>query len=108
MPPTDTLLAILTGLQIFSGIAWCLPVVTLFPAFLHVWRKSAGMIDIVRLPLLFAAIVQVGFSVRWLIWSHSLPVMDQTELSAWAALYFMNGVAAIAFTVTNRHAERLR
>jgi hypothetical protein len=95
-------------LQIVSGLAWLLPTLIMAPGIVRVWRGRGDSIDAMRGPVFFIGIVQIGFTIRWLIWPHAIPVMGATELSTWAGLYVLSIMCAVGIACANRFAERLR
>lgn len=100
--------ALIQVLQMTAGMAWLVPAVIMSPGVWRVWRGRADPIDAFRVPIFTAAVVQVGFSARWLIWPHTLPAMGGTELAAWAALYTLSTITAVMLTIAHYFAERLR
>jgi hypothetical protein len=72
------------------------------------WRGKGDALDAIRGPVFFVGVVQIGFSVRWLIWPHAIPVMTQAELSTWSGLYVLSIMCAVGMIFAHRFAERLR
>lgn len=102
------MIALVQILQIAAGIAWLLPTLMIFPGVVRTWLGTGDQIDAMRGPIFFVGIVQIGFSVRWLLWPHALPAMGKTELSTWAGLYVLSVMCAAGLAVAHRIAERLR
>lgn len=100
--------ALVQVLQIASGLAWLLPTLAILPGMIRTWRGTADAIDVMRGPIFFVGIVQIGFSVRWAIWPHAIPVMGATELSTWSGLYVLSIMGAVGLVIANRFADRLR
>ncbi len=95
-------------LQLLSGALWIIPAGMLLPGVIRTWRGKADAMDAMRGPIFFVCVVQIGFSVRWAIWPHVIPIMGTAELSTWAGLYVLSGLCAIGLIIANRFAERLR
>lgn len=102
------MIALVQVLQIAAGIAWLLPTLMIFPGVVRTWFGRGDQIDAMRGPIFFVGVVQIGFSARWLLWPHAIPVMQPAELSTWAGLYVLSFFCAIALAVAHRIAERLR
>lgn len=86
--------ALVHWLQIASGVLWLGPLAVYFPSFLRMFRRDRAVLDAVRIPLFANAATQVGFILRWLFWSHSLPLMSATELTFWAGCYVVSALSA--------------
>ena len=80
--------------QAVSGGLWLAPAVYLTPRIVRSWRHDASRIEMLSAPIGFFAWLMVGFSLRWLVWSHSIPGMNPLELAAWTALYALSAVLA--------------
>lgn len=86
-------------LQLAAGGLWLIVGIYLLPRIVRAWRRDARRPDVLSAPLGFMAWLQVGFSLRWLAWSHSIPRMASLELVAWAALYALSAMLAVWFFV---------
>jgi hypothetical protein len=95
-------------LQAATGLAWLMPAALLLPSVVRTWRGTADAIDAMRGPIIFFSVVQVGFSARWLVWPHALPLMETAELSTWAGLYTLSILCAVGVVVANHYARKLR
>lgn len=100
--------ALVQVMQILSGLAWLVPTLMIFPGVVRTWLGKGDPIDAMRGPIFFVGVVQIGFSVRWLLWPHALPAMGKTELSTWAGLYVLSVLCAAGLAVAHCIAERLR
>jgi hypothetical protein len=95
-------------LQLVSGVLWLLPLVLHTPSLWRVIRGKADLLDMIRAPHWFVALVMVLGSIRWLVYPGSLASMSATELVYWAAIYLINIGAAAGVAIGSRGAERLR
>lgn len=95
-------------LQVLSGLAW-LGLLALFtPALWRVLHGRADLIDLIRAPKWFVALVMVLGSVRWLTFRSSVPHMTGEELAFWALVYVINIGAAGGVAYAWHLTERLR
>lgn len=81
-------------LQVISGACWLIVALYLTPRIARSWHKDARRATMLAAPIGFLAWMQVGFTVRWLAWPHSVAVMSAPELITWAALYAFSAVLA--------------
>lgn len=92
--------AIIPLAQIIAGVCWLVASAYFSPS---VWRllislKSTPR-DLFGGVLFFIGLTQAGFTLRWLVWSHSIPSMSTTELSWWLAIYVSSAVEAIVMVI---------
>lgn len=84
-------------LQAMAGIAWAIVAIIMFrPAVDLVFFGRVSERNARAVLIAFHALTQVGFSVRWWLFDHTVPMMGTTETSMWAALYLLSAVAAVA------------
>ena len=88
------MIALVQFLQLVSGVAWLLPAIVLTSRIVGSWKRSASRATMLAAPIGFLAWMQVGFTVRWLVWPHALTAMNGTELTTWAALYALSALLA--------------
>lgn len=100
------LVDIIRTLQVSSGLVWLLFLVLLMPAFTRVIFDRGDRLDAFRVPLVFLAIDQVWFIVRWLIWPHAIVTMSYNELQGWTAAYIGSLVSAVTIIGTNYYTAR--
>lgn len=86
-------------LQAIAGAAWLTVVAIMVPGLFRLWRGRAVLRDVRAALIIFIALTQAGFSLRWLLFPRLIPAMGPVELQLWAALYVMSalGAAAIVF-----------
>lgn len=84
-------------LQALAGMAWMMVAVIMFrPAVDLVFLGIVSERNARAVLIAFHALTQVGFSVRWWIFDHTVPMMGPTEMSMWAALYLLSAIAAVS------------
>lgn len=81
-------------LQLVCGLLWLVPVAFLSPRAWRAVHGRASTIDLLRMPMMMVALSQVLFSVRWMLWPHSLPTMQSDELLFWTGAYVLSAIAA--------------
>lgn len=94
-------------LQLVSGICWLAPVALLARGTWRVFTGHGMAVDAARVPWFFVSLVQVGFTVRWLIWRKAVVIMDQAEMVTWATLYAVSAMCAIGAAILFHRADRL-
>ncbi len=94
------------ALQALCGVLWLAEAAILAPGALRVWRHRGDALDARRVPILLFSLVQVGFSARWFIWSHTIEMMGPTELAFWATCYAASAASAVFFLASHRVVNR--
>lgn len=90
-------------LQLLSGLAWLVPALVLSPRIVRAWRQGASRATLLTAPIAFVCWLQVGFSIRWMLWPHSVAEMGNSELTCWGALYTLSaGLAAWVFVLARQ------
>lgn len=89
------------ALQILAGVAWLGPLIAVGPGVWRVMRhpRHAALTDAAYVPTFFIGMVQIGFSLRWLIWHNVIPSMNSGELAAWSTLYLLSSLSAVAVVI---------
>lgn len=105
--------SIIPYLQIASGLCWLLPMVLFIPSVWRVWTSPSegpgrvDPVDVMVSPFAFIAAIQVGFTIRWLLWPTVIRAMRPDELGVWAGLYTLSMIAAVASVRAWRIARRI-
>jgi hypothetical protein len=100
-------------LQLLSGIAWLIPLALFTPAVIRIWRapwtgpSRPDPLDVLVSPLAFVGALHVGFTIRWVLFPHSIRVMDSIELGLWSGLYVLSIIAAGCSVLAWRIARRI-
>lgn len=82
-------------LQALSGLSWLAVAMLLVPRAWRLLFKGEDNPQNARaVMIVYIALVQFGFSLRWWIFDHALRVMSVTELVMWSGLYILNGLGA--------------
>lgn len=108
------MIAIVKLLQLLSGLAWLVPMILYTPAICRIWRapmrgpSRPDPLDVLVSPLAFIAALQVGFTIRWMLFPHSISGMQRTELVIWSGLYTLSIAAAVLSIVAWRIARFAR
>jgi hypothetical protein len=95
------------ALQIMTGAFWCGPAWLLSKGSWRIMRGRGAAVDAARMPWFFTAVVQVGFSSRWLFWHHAIATMDTGELVYWATWYSLSAMCAVGAMLVFHQADKL-
>ncbi len=97
------------ALQALAGLAWLAVFIQRLPGVVRLFRPNPSAMDVYGSPLPLVGLVQVGFSIRWWVWGHTIAAMDHLELVFWGGLYLASAVSAVLFFVMfYRHPEAAR
>ncbi len=87
--------ALVGGLQAFAGLAWLILVADFSDTIGRFRRGRRRADDWARLVVLFVGLLQIGFTLRWLMLGRDdLSAMERIDLEVWSLLYFGSGIAA--------------
>ncbi len=101
-------MTLILAFQLLAGFMWLFPMALFTPAVARIWRSAADAIDVVVSPFAFVAAVQVGFTIRWLIFPTATRQMGSNELIVWAGLYTLSALTALGSAFAWRLARRIR
>lgn len=87
--------AIVHWLQIATLVAWVAPLVMAAPAMKRTFFRRGSDADVDAGDVFFMALLQMFFSVRWLLWPGSLKHMEVNQLTFWATAYALSTVLAL-------------
>lgn len=82
--------------QVEAAIAWTAVLIRYAPAIGRLLVGRGEVDDVFRALVGFVAITQIGFTVRWYVFPHTVPMMGAAEVSAWLGLYVLSAVEAWA------------
>lgn len=94
--------------QLVSAFLWGIPLALFAPSVVRIWRSTADALDIIVSPFAFGAIVQIGFTLRWLIFPKATAHMETNELLMWSGLYTLSGITALGAAFAWRVARGTR
>lgn len=104
----------LAVLQAVVGLAWLAVALLFAPSVWRIWKapmhgpSRPDPLDVLMSPLAFIGALQVGFSIRWLIFPDALGFMRTGELVVWAGLYFLSFLCAAGAVVAWRFIRGLQ
>ncbi len=80
-----------------AALAWASAAVFFAPGVLRLLRGKADAREVFSSLFCLVALTQIGFTVRWFLFSHSVAGMGRAELQIWTGLYFMSAIEAVAY-----------
>lgn len=88
--------ALIQPLQAVSGLLWLIVALAVCrSAYRLLFTRRAMLFDAIRSVLFFMGLTQFGFSLRWLVWPRTLPIMEDGEIATWCALYLTSALLAL-------------
>lgn len=91
--------ALVHWLQITTLFAWLAPLVLAAPAMARVALRRDNRKDVAKGDAFFMALLQILFSVRWILWPGSLQHMEINQLTFWASAYALSTALALRIAV---------
>ena len=82
--------------QLVAAVAWGAVTVRYAWPVLLLFRRRGEVDDAFRAIVGFVGLTQIGFTVRWFVYPHTVPAMGHNELSLWMALYTASTIEAVA------------
>ena len=87
---------LIRALLFAASAAWLVPLLTLWPAVLRILRREARGSDSYAFVFWFVASMQIGFSLRWLLYGQAMVAMDGAELALWSGCWVLSILCATA------------
>ncbi len=85
--------------QGFAAGAWALVAIYFMPEVIAVLKRRATPMAVFCALWAATGVVQVGFTVRWYLFSHTVSAMGNAERNLWALLYLASGAIACQLLV---------
>jgi hypothetical protein len=99
---------VILSLQIASGAVWMVVAILFAPAIWRIWKapmrgpSRPDPLDVLMSPLAFVGLLQVGFSIRWLLFPDAVSGMRTSEIVVWAGLYCLSLLCAVGSVIAWR------
>ena len=89
-----------------SGIVWLIPISFMASAVWRVVTRNGDLLDFMAVPLVFIALNQTLYCLRWALFHTQVPDMGNYEIAMWSGCYTLSIISALLSTLVWRIVRR--